>query len=98
MLPVSRLGLLQIGLPRRERPVGERLLDADGRLSARSVAQRLARAAEREGRADPGGRVFAACAPAVAAEARSLIAELGPRYCLVEELGWDRLKTDISNR
>ena len=95
VLPVSRLGLLQVGLPRRNRPVAELMAGADGRLSARSVAQELVRALEREGRSDPGARLQAACAPEVAGEAAALAAELGPRFSVAAELGWDRLKTDI---
>ena len=95
VLPVSRLGLLQVGLPRRERPVAELMAGPDGRLSARSVAQALVRALEREGRSDPGARLVAACSSEVAIEAAPLAAELGPRFSVAAELGWDRLKTDI---
>ena len=98
VLPVSRLGLLQIATPRRERPTGEVLCDADGRLSARSIAQRLVRALEREGRADPGARLTARCAQETAAALRPLAAELGPRFTVEEALGWERSKTDIQPR
>jgi len=98
VLPVSRLGLLQLAKPHRERPAVERLCDVDGRLSARSIAQRLVRALEREGRADPGAQLIARCAPEAAAELRPLAAALGPRFGVTEELGWDRLKSDISGR
>ncbi len=98
VLPVSRLGLLQVGVPRRERPVAELMAGSDGRLSARSVAQALVRALEREGRSDPGARLVAACASEVAIEAAPLAAELGPRFSVAAELGWDRLKTDIRTR
>jgi hypothetical protein len=95
VLPVSRLGLLEIARPHRERPVGELLNAADGRLSARSVAQRLVRELQREGRADPGARITAACAPETAMALEPLLAELGPRFSAQPALGWDRLKTDI---
>jgi Ribonuclease G/E len=98
VLPVSRLGLLQIAKPHRGRPLAEQLVAADGRLSARSVAQRLARALEREGRADPGSQLIAHAAPEVAAELAPLAAVLGPRFQAAAELGWDRLKTDIRRR
>jgi hypothetical protein len=74
------------------------LLADDGRLSARSVAQRLARSLEREGRADPGARLIAVAAPDVASALQPLLAALGPRFDVAAELGWDRLKTDIRRR
>lgn len=95
VLPVSRLGLVELARPHREQPLHERLCAADGRLSARTVAQHLARALEREGRADPGARLTAVCAAETAQALRPLLAELGPRFCVEEALGWDRLKTDI---
>jgi hypothetical protein len=95
VLPVNRFGLLQLAKPHHERPLGEVLCAADGRLSARSVAQRLARALEREGRADPGSRLVADCAPEVAIELQPLVQALGPRFQARERVGWDRLKTDI---
>jgi Ribonuclease G/E len=98
VLPVSRLGLLQIAKPHRERPLAELLLGADGGLSARSVAQRLVRALEREGRADPGGRITALCAPAVAVELKPLAVEIGPRFAVEAQLGWDLARTDIPHR
>jgi Ribonuclease G/E len=98
VLPVSRLGLLQLSRPHRETPTAQLLLAGDGRLSARSVAQRLVRAMEREGRADPGARLTADAAPDVAEALRPLLALLGPRYEAAAELGWDRLKTDIRRR
>ena len=97
-LPVSRLGLLQLARPHRETPLAERLCAADGRLSARSIAQQIVRALEREGRADPGARLTAAASLEVAAELGLLLPALGPRYDVAEELGWDRLKTDIRRR
>ena len=92
---VSRSGVFELGKPHREQPSAERLLAADRRLSARSVAQRLVRRLEREGRADPGARLAAVCSSPVAAELRPLAAELGPRYAVIEELGRERLDSDI---
>lgn len=96
--PVSRFGTLTLALPHRFTPVAEILLDHDGRPSARTVACRLARMLEREGRADPGGRFVAACAPEVAAIARPLVDGLGPRFDLAEEVGRERWSTDIRAR
>ncbi len=95
VLPVSRLGLLQVARPHRERPIAELLLGPDGALSARSHAQRLVRALEREGRADPGARLVVACAPEVAEALAPLATQLGPRYGVKAELGWALAKADI---
>ena len=93
--PLNRFGLLQLARPHRQRPLPEVLCAQDGRLSARSVAQRLVRALERAGRADPGGRLAAECSPETAAALAPLVQALGPRFQVRERLGWDRLKTDI---
>ena len=98
VLPVSRLGLLQLARPHHETPTAELLCAPDGRLSARSIAQRLVRALEREGRGDPGAQLIAAASPEVAAALQPLVAALGPRFGVAAELGWDRLKTDIRSR
>jgi hypothetical protein len=98
VLAPNRFGLLQLAKPHRERPLCEVLCAADGRLSARSMALGLARALERQGRADPGARLIAQAAPDVAAELRPLVLAMGPRFEVAEALGWDRLKTDIRNR
>ncbi|HYF22668.1 MAG TPA: ribonuclease E/G [Caulobacteraceae bacterium] len=95
---ISRLGLLQLAKPWRERPVRDVLTDPDGRLSARTVAARLLRALEREGRADPGARLTGVCAPEVAEHACRHVAALGPRFSITPELGRDRLSTDIRSR
>ena len=69
---ISRSGVLEIGKPHREAPLVERLCDPDGRPSARTVAQCLVRRLLAEGRADPGGRLVARCAPEVAEAAHRL--------------------------
>ena len=82
--PISRFGVLQIAAPWRIRPLAERLCDATGAVSPATVALRLLRALEREGRADGGARLVAACAPAVAEAAkpyiRALTDTVGPRF------------------
>lgn len=93
--PVSRFGTLTLALPHRFTPVAEMLLDDDGRPSARTIACRLARTLERQGRGDPGGRFVAVCAPEVAALARPMVGVLGPRFDLAEEVGRERWSTDI---
>lgn len=81
---ISRLGLMEISKPWREQPLRERLLDPDGRPSPATVALRLARTLEREGRVHSGARLLARCAPdvaeAFAALASGLADRLGPRF------------------
>ncbi len=92
---VSRLGVFEIAKPWRERPVAEALCDRDGRLSARTLAQRIVRALEREGRADPGARLTAACAPDVAAEATPWVTALGPRFSVTADPGRERASFEV---
>ena len=77
--PVSRFGLLQLVAPRRETPIGEILTEANGAPTAATVALRLLRALEREGRADGGARLSGRCAPAVAGAARPYMSALSER-------------------
>lgn len=98
VLAPSRLGLLQIAKPWRERPLAESLVGPDGRPTARAMAQRLVRALEREGRADPGARLLAVCAPEVAVALTPLAARLGPRFEVAAEVGRDAQSPDIRRR
>ncbi len=75
--------------------MAERLLGADGRLSARSLAQDLVRRLDRQGRFEPGRRLEAVCAPEVAQILRPLVAQLGPRFAVREAPGTARDVTDI---
>lgn len=77
--PVSRFGLLQLALPRRARPISEILCGPGGAPTPITVALRLLRALEREGRADGGARLLAQCAPAVSAAARPYMRHLAER-------------------
>ena len=77
--PVGRFGTMELSLPRRTRPLAEILCREDGALSDRSLAQRLLRRLEAEALADPGARLAAAAAPAVAAEAEKLAPRLAER-------------------
>jgi Ribonuclease G/E len=93
--PLSRFGALELALPRRDRPLAERLLDAEGQLSARTVAQRTVRDLERRARFDAGSRLVATCAPDVAAALRPLAAQLGPMFQVREAVGAARVDPDI---
>jgi Ribonuclease G/E len=77
--PVGRFGTMELSLPRRTRPLAERLCREDGALSDRSLAQRLLRRIEAEAAAQPGARLLARCAPAVAAAAAPLAGRLSDR-------------------
>jgi Ribonuclease G/E len=100
--PISRFGTLEILRPWRERPVLERLLDRDGRLSAETAALRLTRALEREGRINGGARLLARAHPEVLAaftpyHAR-LAERLGPRFELQPDLARGRADADVTAR
>lgn len=86
---VSRLGLMELALPWRDRPTLEILCDEAGRPSVRTLALRLARQVERA--ALPGRRVRAVC-PAEIAQALELLspalaARIGPRFEIQVEPG-----------
>ena len=95
---ISRFGTLTLTVPRRRRPLLDRLTDETEAVTPLTVALRLARRLEREGRADPGGRLMAACAPAVLAAFAPLRAgvtdKLGARFTVDAREGWpvDRLE------
>jgi Ribonuclease G/E len=102
---ISKFGTLEMIVPRRAPPILDRLLAQDGaanpRPNPRYVARRLARALEREGRADPGGRLVARCAPAVAeafaAELDAGVAErLGRRFIVENQSGWPDHRIEVS--
>lgn len=78
--PVSRFGTLELTVPRRAPPLHERLNRADGSPSDRTLAQRLARRLEAEAQAQPGARLHALCAPAVAEAAQPLLQRLADRF------------------
>lgn len=91
----SRFGVLELAKPHGRQPLHEQLLEPDGRPTARTAAQAVARALERQGRFDPGARLVAACAPEVAAAATPLAARLGPRFAVRADLGRPRDSYDI---
>ena len=96
---ISKFGTLEMIVPRRAPPVLDRLLTAAGAPSPRHQARRLARALEREGRAQGGARLAAHCSPAVAeafeAELDAGVAErLGRRFTVESRTNWpdDRME------
>jgi Ribonuclease G/E len=92
---VSRFGALDLAKPHRLQPVAEQLCDSDGRVSARTAAQILVRALERQARHEPGRRLGAPCSPDVAAHLRPLAARLGPLFEVREDHGVPRGSADI---
>ena len=78
--PVGRFGTMELSIPRRTRPVLERLRQADGSLSDRAIAQRLIRRLEDEAGAQPGARLVATCSPSLGATVERLVRELGERF------------------
>jgi Ribonuclease G/E len=94
--PISRFGALELALPRRDRPIAERLLDADGQPSARTVAQATVRDLQRRARFEAGSRLVATCTPEVAAVLGLLVAELGPMFQVREAVGAARTNPDIT--
>lgn len=100
---ISKFGTLEMIVPRRAPPILDRLLTPDGSPNPRHVARRLARSLEREGRADPGGRLTARCAAVVAeaflAELDAGVAErLGRRFTIESRPDWavDRLEVSAA--
>lgn len=96
--PISRFGLLELTVPRRARPTLDRLVDETGGPSVATLALRLGRAIEREGRST-GARLKAACAPAVA-EAfgplrAGLAARLGDRFVVEPRPEWPAGRLEV---
>jgi Ribonuclease G/E len=98
--PISRFGTLEMTIPRRTPPVREILCDPDGTLSDRSLALALVRRIEDEAAAQPGARLAARCAPAVASAARDLAGALadriGARFVLQGEASFGRDRMEVS--
>lgn len=97
---ISRFGTLTLTVPRRRRPILDLLTDGAGALTPLTVALRLARRLEREGRADPGGRLAAACSPAVLTAFESLRAgvtdKLGARFVVEGRPGWSNDRIEVA--
>lgn len=97
--PVGRFGTMELSIPRRTRPLLERLRSADGALSDRTLAERLIRRLLAEAEAQPGARLNAACSPTVARAAeplaRLLAQRIGARFTIAADAGRPRDRIDI---
>jgi Ribonuclease G/E len=78
--PVGRFGTMELSIPRRTRPLFDQLQQAGGALTDRTLAQRLIRRLEAEGEAQPGARITASCAPAIAKAAEPFVRVLADRF------------------
>jgi Ribonuclease G/E len=97
--PVGRFGTMELSLPRRTRPLAERLCRDDGALSDRTLAQQLIRRLQAEAAGAPGARLAASCSPAVALEAAPLAARLaeqiGGRFTITPDPSSPRERLDV---
>jgi Ribonuclease G/E len=100
--PVGRFGTMELSLPRRARPLAEILCRPDGAPSDQTLALRLIRRLQGEGEAQPGARLEASCAPAVAEAAQPLAAELakrlGARFSLKPDPALPRERFEVTVR
>ena len=98
--PISRFGTIEIARPWRDRPVAELLCDRGGAPSAETVALRLVRALEREGRVSPGARLAARAAPEVeaafSAYGAALADRIGARFTVAAEPAFVRARFDVA--
>jgi Ribonuclease G/E len=98
--PVGRFGTMELSIPRRTRPLSDDLQRADGALTDRALAQRLARQIETEAQAQPGARIVASCAPPVGAAAapllRLLIERFGARLSITTNAAFPRERLEVS--
>ncbi|MDR3506710.1 MAG: ribonuclease E/G [Caulobacteraceae bacterium] len=100
--PITRFGTFQIAIPRRWRPAAEILCDESGAITTVSLALRLLRAMEREGRADGGARILGYCAQDVGEAAKILAPALsdriGARFDLILEPSRRREHLEVTRR
>lgn len=97
--PLSRFGTLELTLPRRTRPVAERLLRTDGAPSGEAVAFDLVRALQTRAEADRGARFTIRAVPEIVTLAEPLVerlkAVMGARFALVPDPQRERAAFDI---
>lgn len=98
--PVGRFGTMELSIPRRTRPLLERLRQSDGSLSDRTLAERLIRRIQGEAEAQPGARLTASCAPSVAKAAeplgRLLAERIGARFIITPDPARVRERLDVA--
>lgn len=89
--PIGRFGTMEMTIPRRTPPLADALRQPSGGLSDLSLALKLIRAIEDEGAVQPGARLVADCAPAVAQAAepyaKLLAGKIGARFTIRPEAG-----------
>jgi Ribonuclease G/E len=78
--PISRFGALELTIPRRRRPLADRLLGADGRPTIETLALRLIRAIEAAAEGDRGAQLTIRAAPDVADAASPYLERLTARF------------------
>jgi Ribonuclease G/E len=83
--PMSRFGVVEMSRGQLRQPLAERLLDADGRPSAETMALKALRGMEREARTARGREVIARVAPETAAWLEA--ATIGWRAALNQRIG-----------
>ena len=98
--PVGRFGTMELSLPRRTRPIAERLCREDGSLSDRTLAQALIRRLQAEAASAPGARLSATCAPGVAEAAAPLAViladQIGARFTITPDPAWPRERLEVA--
>jgi Ribonuclease G/E len=98
--PVGRFGTMEISLPRRSRPLIDRLCGADGAPSDRTIGQRLIRRAQTEALAQPGAQLVVHCAPtvaeAIAGPAGQLVALIGARLQIRADPALSRTRFEVA--
>jgi len=98
--PVGRFGTMELSLPRRGRPLAERLCREDGAPSDRTLAQRLIRRLQAEASASPGDRLVATCAPPVAEAAARLAIlladQVGARFSITSDPVFARERLEVA--
>ena len=99
--PITKFGTLELALPRRYRPLRDILCGDGPAPSAQTLALRLMRAIERQGAADPGGRLIARCAPEVAAAAADygpiLAGTMGARFEIIADQAFGRDRFEVGS-
>ncbi|HEY2356192.1 MAG TPA: ribonuclease E/G [Phenylobacterium sp.] len=98
--PVGRFGTMELSLPRRTRPLAERLCREDGALSDRTLAQALIRRLQAEAASAPGARLVATCAPGVAEAAAPLAVmladQIGARFTITPDSTRPRERLEVA--